>query len=394
METANTEQFSLYKLWITVWSRLPFIIMCAVIAAIIFLGFVLCTPEKYPVNASVKVNRIEGIKNFGLEELCYFLKNDGLLEQFADENHDINAIKRNLSVTVNQKTGYIEFKVNKTKDPVFWFNVINSSVVKINNIAHEKYHNLAEIELNKLNNDINKIKETSFNQEDKTIYNELIIQKSSLENQLDNFEDALSFVNTPRIGEKVSKGKGTMIVLGTIIGGIIGIICSLIIDFNNKKVELSNDLNFLSNKDNLIITIPEYKNPIDFDARHCIYINSLMKEKDENILVTSLSNNVGVNTIVKGLKLANKNNDKTIISKGSLKNNPSLFESLNNIDRIVIVLRKNVDNTTEIKTLQNSLDYLGFHSITYVLNFASRNDANAIKYLPDNKYKGSRFRFI
>ena len=393
MEPENKDEITLYKIWTMIWYRLPIIVLIGLIAFVISIAVFFVKPEAHSLYASVKIDNIPSSKYYSNQELIYFMKDDKILNNFIDENHKLNSIRKALDISVNGNTGYIEFRIKKTSEADYWFNVIEEIVSLVNYDVDAKYTEEANKKLERISNDIKEIEKNLITEENINLYNNLILQKSKLENQIEDFESCMKFITSPQKVEQVSRGLISTSIIGAFLGCVIGGICTLIAGFTDDKIRMSYDLNHISKNGKLILSIPECKNSDSFDSRYSKYIASFIDDSDKNILISSISSNVGVSTITNDLKNIYENKEKEVVKADSFKNDPSVLNMAKAADKVIIILRNNIDSITELKNMDKSLTEIGCKNINYVLNFVSRSDSEAIKYLSDKDYVGSKYRF-
>lgn len=391
MNSENTEGIFLYQLWTMVWYRLPLIILCGLVMLVICLGISFIMPEEYPVTAVIRTETIPEIRSYSTAEIRYFLSNDDILEKYVEKGTSLWTLKDRMKITEDSDVGHICISIAKTDEPEFWFSLINGLVDEVNARVSNEYRERANRELDRINSDIEILEGIKSDYHE--TYAELIILKSSIQRGLDVFEDALTLVKKPSIGQKASMGTLILCILGLFIGCVLGAVCAIFAGLTDKHLDLSENMLGIIRKGKLVLTIPAHKNESELDNRYFECLSTILKDEDRNILVTSISDRVGVTTIANGLKFVLNDVDRRNIQDcESFRAKPSILNDIKNADKTIVIVGRGTDTIQDIKLMDKALAQIGCNDVAYVFNFAIRNDSNAIKYLSSNHYEGRKYR--
>ena len=405
---AKDNEIDLFDLFRAVFNHFIMIAILALCAAIIFFAVGKATPDKRNVSVIVQIkspNANSILSKYGYDyytssTFCYDVLSHGNLMQAynetkTDKASDDTVIYEDLLKFIGYKpvegpVSYYNFYANETDRPEFYIAVLENAIKNVQKLTTE--NTLANYELCK--KDIqNRLKE-----ERSYEYTDIIDQNNqqtrikgyeqellSLEIYKDNVQVPVTFVESRISDRTIGRSSLTYAILGFLLGGIVGVIIAIAIDFSDKRIYSIRQAYRLFAPEDIIASIPLYKDGLKEDAEDMDYIANKLTNKGKNIFITSISDRAGKTTIANAL---NKRigNECNIIEGSTITKNPEMLLKAKDADATLILFKAGQDKSTTLISTLRDLITIGTNNIYIILNGIECNDKYLNLYEDKSKY--------
>lgn len=388
-------EIDLIELVQMVFNHFKMVVLFVVVFFLCGLAFAFLQGEKHDITATVEIKapantlslNTYGIESYNATSIINLMFSKEIVEASIPETEDkvtYDGLMKVLKYSGVTGTNYYKITVEKAEDTDFYISLINNMVENTRNKMVEKYLKSAEKGLALCLDAYNSfLQDADASSSDySSVLNSYITNRNSIQNYIDAIPDAVSFLTAPVAGEE-NKGtsKAVICIVAFLIGGVVGVITAIVIDFTDKRMYSSEKvMGFVGDK--LIASVPLYKDGGKIDENEFSYIESKLGDGYSKIIVTSLSDKAGKTTIADGLK---KETKSLVVDSRSLIDNPEILSTKDEKDAILVVLRAGVDTFPQFDKLitdlkgQNS-DYF------FVLNAVDVSDSNVNRYADKESY--------
>lgn len=393
-------EIDLIELVKMVFNHFKLVVIFVVVFSLFGLGFAFMQSEKHDITATVEIKTPTdysslnkyGIESYNASSVMNEMFSKELVEASIPETEDevtYEGLMKVMSYSGISGTNYYRITVEKVGDKKidFYTSLINNMVENTRKRIVEKYPESAEkglaLCLETYNSFLADADASSSSSSDySSVLNSYITNRNSIQNYISIIPDALSFFQTPMPGdENKATSKAVVCIVAFLIGGVVGVITAIVIDFTDKRMYSSEKImGFVADK--LIASVPLYKDGNKIDENEFSYIESKLGGAYSRIIVTSLSDKAGKTTIAKGL---GKETKAEVIDGESVVDNPDILAGGDEREALLVVLRAGKDTFTQFDKLITDLKGQN-RPYYFVFNAVDVSDSNVTKYSADESY--------
>lgn len=402
------DELYLSDLFKIVFNHFLMIAIFALSFAIIAFGFASLKPDKRDISVTVQIKTPSAnstISSYGYDyytgdslnyaitardNLTYALNNTERPEKLMKAKLD--DIKKNISSeTVPGALSYYKYLVAGTEYPEFYINLISTAIDNINQYAKELSENSYSLTKEQITRAIATERSNTYtdsidirNQAERIrqLQNELLrleVYKESTENPIIAVETYIS-------EDTVGTSKLVIAIVAFILGGVVGVIIAFSIDLTDKRIYNAKQLYRLYSKDDVVANIALYKNGLKDSSKDIQYIAEKIKDKGNNILVTSISEKAGKTTIATGLG-KNLPSDYHLIDGDRINNNPDMLSKAADSDCTIVVLKAGFDSSIDTNKALRDLLTVNAKNIYLVLNGIEYSDKELTLFEDKSEYQ-------
>lgn len=399
----DDEEISLSELFGHIFNHFKLVLVITLIFTLAGVCYAVLKPEEYKVYAVVKIQEPYGsevVEKYGGESLNATQLLYSVFTRFNIENAIANTqgenkiyyedVEENLLYTNIKETSNYSIYIKKTDDTAYWIEFINNLVSPVMDSVTSTYQGEAENALKAIDESIAGYEEllTSANDAERqnlqTSINALRTDRRAVETYVSTLTRAFEWIVEPVQSTKcVGTSKTVIAVIFLLAGGLIGVVTSLVIGFNDKHIYSSA---LLKDKvhGRLIASVPLYKKGTDLDEREFEYIKEKLSFKgDEKLSIVSLSPKAGKKTIESGLK---KVTEIEVVNFGNINERPEILSQAKASSFTLVVLRAGFDTFPQVDKLMDDFEEIGVKDYGFVLNGVDKSDKNVILFKEKDSY--------
>ncbi len=382
------------------FNHFKMIVIFVLVFTALGLGVAFMQPEKHNINAVIELKAptetdIASLSKYGID---YYSAYSVFSRMFSRESFEA-VVPENNTLTYDkifgdspvitysrvENTNYYKITAKKIseKDVDFYTELISSLVENAKKEIVSTYKESAEKGLERCNSNINELAGSSSTAGYSSELSLYLTARTGIENFLSMIPNALTWFEAPTVDEKnVGTSKVELGAIFFLIGGVIGALTAVIIDFSDNRIYSSDKLiEFLG--DDLVASVPLYKDKDRISNMEYEYISSKL-DGTKNILVTSLSPRAGKTTIASGLESVMKGSSVT--DGDSITRMPEILKSAKDNDLVLVVLRAGVDTYVKMDKLISDFKVQGI-KYAFVFNSVERSDKDVNIYSSLNDYE-------
>lgn len=382
-----------------VFNHIKMVVLFVLVFTSIGLGIAFLKPVKKDINAVIELKApteadIVSLSQYGID---YYTAYSVFSRMFSREAFEAVVPQGNtlpydkifgdspvITYSKVENTNYYKITAEKIseKDADFYTELISALVENTRKEIVETYTESAENGLERCNSNINELAVSSSAgySSELSLY---LTARTRIENFLSMIPNALTWFESPAVDEKnVGTSRAAVCAVFFLIGGVIGALTAVIIDFNDDRIYSSDKLiEFLG--DDLAASVPLYKDKSRISHMEYEYISSKL-DGAKNIIVTSLSPRAGKTTIASGLESAMK--DSSVTDGDSVTLMPEILKSAKNGCLVLVVLRAGVDTFVKMDKLICDFKVQGI-KYAFVFNGVEKSDKDVNIYSSLDDYE-------